>query len=160
MLTNHLRRSGQSLAELCAGIVIAIPVFLLIMNTIAIAIGLQSNENICREAARLAASGDPATAELRAESIVSKANLTKGWMVADLRLVSLQNMANPMYVQQGTGSAPFSAVEVRTAIDMDPFLLKGLLYHDRFLTLTSRQRFPYTYSARVVPPVETPEQPN
>lgn len=151
MLSNHRHKSAQSIVELSAGIVIAIPVFLLILNAIAIALGLQSNENICREAARLAASGDPATAELRAQSIVSKANLAKGWMVADHRLVSIHNVANPMCVQQGTGSLPFSAVEVKTAIDINPILLKVLLYHERFLTFTTTQRFPYTYFAQTTP---------
>jgi hypothetical protein len=151
MVIAYQYKNGQSLVELCAGLVLAIPFLLLVMNGVAIGIGLQSNENTCREAARLAASGDPATAELRAKSIVSKANETKGWMTADTHLDSVKNVANPMSVQQSDGKTAYSSVEVSTTVCVHPAFLGAALYDKRIFTFSTTQRFPYTYVAPIAP---------
>ena len=128
-------KKGQSLVELCAGLLIAIPVFLLIMNGVALALGYQANEKTCSEAARVAANGDPALSEQRVQSVLLKANAEKGWMVEDLRLVSINNIPNPTGVEQSDGSIPFTSVEVSTAVDIKPF----------FFTLGSTQSYYFNF---------------
>jgi len=145
MLVNYQSRKGQSLVEMCAGLLIAIPILLLIVQTVEAFIGFQVNEKTCREAARVAANGDPASAEQRAQSIVSKANEEKSWIVADLHLNSVKSMANPMNVQLSKGSIPFGSVEVETAVEIKPIFLSQFVPKNRFCVFVARQSFPYTY---------------
>ena len=53
-------RSGQSLAELAAGLMILVPVFLLVFDLAVCIIADTINENVCRDAARAASAGVPA----------------------------------------------------------------------------------------------------
>jgi hypothetical protein len=147
MLVAPSDQNGQSFVELCAGLALSIPIFLAIINVISIGIGLECNGKTCREAARFAASGDPANAELRARSVIAKANQEKGWMIADLSLVSIKNVANPMLVQQANDKSAFSAVEVTSSVCVHPICLGDALYKKRFFTFITSQRFPYTYTA-------------
>jgi hypothetical protein len=142
---DQVSRKGQSLVEMSAGLMIALPILLLIIEGVDIACGFQFNEQTCREAARVAANGDPAFAAERAKLIVARSNDEKSWMVENERLVSVTNLGNPMNVQPSLGSTPFATVEVVTAVDIKTNFIFLIMPGQKFLTLTSKQSFPYTY---------------
>jgi len=143
---NQRANNGTSLIELCAGLIIAIPVFLLLVDCAILIMGLQINDKTCREAARVAASGLPASAELRAQNIVSKADEEKMSMIADLRLVSVVNTLSPVNIKvvQLDGGTISGTVTVTTAAEFRPFFGQWLLTGQKCLTFQSTQSFPYT----------------
>lgn len=141
------KKNGASLTELCVGLLIAIPVFLFAFDCAKLIIGVQINDKICREAARVAASGAPSSAELRAGSVVTRANEEKMGKIADLRLVSVSNTARPADIQavQRNGGTVTGTVTVTTAVDINTFFASWLNPGRQFLTFQSKQSFPYTY---------------
>jgi len=140
-------KNGASLTELCVGLLVAIPVFLFAFECAKLIIAMQINDNTCREAARVAASGAPASAERRAESVISRANEEKASMISDLRLVSVANTASPADIKnvQRNGGTVSGTVTVTTAAAITTFLARWLTPGGQFLTFQSRQSFPYTY---------------
>ena len=55
----HRTANGQSLAELCAGLIVCLPVLLSVIDASYIALGASINDSVCRDAVRAAASGQP-----------------------------------------------------------------------------------------------------
>lgn len=53
------RRNGQALAELCAALIVVVPVMLILLDCVFVFIGASLNDFVCRDAARAAASGPP-----------------------------------------------------------------------------------------------------
>src|SRR5271156_6852678 len=85
----HKARSnhrGQSIVELVAGLIVVIPVLLVLIDCAFVLSGVQMADSTCREAARIAASGDPAQADTRIASFLAKANSSAKGMVKDYRL--------------------------------------------------------------------------
>jgi len=60
-LYKELRRanSGQSIVELVAGLIALIPVIMALLDIAVVYSGISLNDSICRDAARVAAAGDP-----------------------------------------------------------------------------------------------------
>lgn len=117
-------------------------------------VGLQVNEKTCREAARIAASGDPSTAKMRAQSIIDKTNDERGWMIEDVRLVSIKNRSNSMDIRQPDESTALGVVEVTTAVDIRPYFITRFLPNQQSFTFTAQQSFPYTYIPQETPSVK------
>jgi hypothetical protein len=143
---NQRIRKGTSLIELCAGLLITVPIFLLLFDCATFIVCIQINDETCREAARVAAGGAPSTAELRARSIVLKANENKIGMIADLRLVSVISTLSPasMTAVQRDGGTVSGTVTVTTAADTYPFFGCWILLGKKFLTFQSVKSCPYT----------------
>jgi hypothetical protein len=144
-----LRRltTGVSLVELACGLLLAIPIFLIVFDCAVIAIGLQTNDKVCRESARAAADGNPASAELQARSVIEKANSEKAGIIADLRLVSVENTMNMADLKKlkAIGGTIAGTVTVTTAVDLNPIFIHWLTPNQNIWTFQSRQSFPYTY---------------
>jgi len=143
------RRSeiGASLVELFAGLLVSIPIFFCVFGLAIAIIGIQNNDKTCREAARFAANGAPVSAQLRAQSVVDRANEEKPNTVADLRLISVENTLSPNTSEfiQNNGGTVAGEVKVTTAVDVKPFFGNWLFQKQQFWTFQSQHSFPYTY---------------
>ncbi len=147
MIPKQRSKNGTSIIELCCVILFAIPVLLIAFDFMMLAIGSQFNNKICREAARLAASGDPRLAESKAISVISEANGKKSGIIADLRLVAVKNTANAadMKVAQLNGGTFVGTVTVNTAVSVKSLVVHWFSPGQHYLTLQCKQSFPYTY---------------
>jgi Flp pilus assembly protein TadG len=152
-----MRRKGQSMIELGAGLLILIPIVLAIFDLAVLVIAVQVNDNACREAARIAASGDPASASIRAASVIARANSTSSGMVSNFRMVGVDllpvDVATQVTALQPYGGTITGTVTVTTDVDVKPFIVQWVYSGGRPLTFRSRQSFPFTY---VVPNTATP----
>jgi len=67
--TRH-KSAGQSLIELCVGLIIFVPVVLVLVDLGVLLFGVELNDKNCRVAVRAAATGLPAEAQMRAQSVL------------------------------------------------------------------------------------------
>jgi Flp pilus assembly protein TadG len=148
-------RRGSSLAELSGALLIMALILTVVFDCSKLVMGAQINDNACREAARIAATGDPGSAKQRAESIIYRARQESSGMLSNLRLVSVVSQINgssdPTTIQL-SGSNVTGLVVVTTAADVQPFFTNWLSASQRVLTLKSQQSFPYTYIAPISVP--------
>jgi hypothetical protein len=147
MIEKRKTKNGVSLVELCFGLVIAIPVFLAAFDCAMLAIGMQINEKTCREAARTAATGEPSSANSRANFVISQAQENKSHPIADITLVSVVNSIKNTDINTAKtyGGTVSGAVTVTTAADIESLLVHWFSPKQRYLTIQCQQTFPYTY---------------
>ena len=152
-----MRRKGQSIIELGAGLLVLIPIVLSIFDLAILVIAVQVNDTACREAARIAASGDPGSASTRANSVIARANSTSSGMVSNFRIISVDlvppDVANQVAALQPYGGTITGTVTVTTDVDVKPFIVQWVYSGGKPLTFRSKQSFPFTY---VVPNTATP----
>lgn len=165
---NKKHKRGQSIIELVIGLMVLVPIVLLIFDLAVLVLGVQQNDSICREAARVAAAGDPTKAndlQDRANAVVTRANNNTKGMLSNFKLISVntnpsQAAINTQIAQWqvpppgsgNTGGPITGTVTVDTEVDIKPFLVK-YAYNGQTLTFRSRQSFPFTY---VVPNTAQP----
>jgi hypothetical protein len=140
-------KRGQSLLEVSIALFVIVPVLLLVFDLAMIVLAVQVNDLNCRDAARLAASGDPNTANLRAMAVISRANKSMNSFISNFSLVSLDSTVTPIQLASLNpyGGTINGAVAVSTEVEVHPFLLPWLYSGKRLLTFRSRQSYPFTY---------------
>jgi len=141
------KRKGQSLIELAVGLMALIPIVLVIFDLAVIVIGVQINDSTCREAARVAASGDPTDAQARAAAVVARANQRAQGMLSNFVLVNVNNTVTAAQMQalQPYGGPVQGTVTVQTEVDIRPFVVQFAYSGKSPLTFLSQQSFPFTY---------------
>lgn len=145
----RLRYRGQSTVELVCGLFVLIPLVLILFDLAVIVIGVQVNDQTCRQAARAAASGDPATADQRAQAVVTRANQQGSSMLSNFFLRPL--IFNPSSVVADAGAlVPYGGtvsgtVTVQTRVDILPFIVPHVYSHGQPLQFVSSQTFPFTH---------------
>lgn len=154
---------GQSLAELAAGMLVFVPIILLLIDTAVIMIGVSSNEAVCRDAARAAASGPCAemlagpersvgpsgTPYKRAVAIVKEVYLLGGLVKVRQNPVVKELLKEPL-PGSARGGPLIGQVSVQTTCEVyPPFLIRAFVEHGVYL-FKNTQIYPYTY---VMPPV-------
>jgi hypothetical protein len=141
------KRQGQSIIELAVGLMALIPIVLVIFDLAVIVIGVQINDSTCREAARVAASGDPSDAQARAGAVVARANQRAQGMLSNFVLVNVNNTVTPaqMAALQPYGGPVQGTVTVQTEVDIRPFVVQFAYSGKSPLTFRSQQSFPFTY---------------
>jgi len=164
------RRSGQSLIELTAGLMVLVPVILFLVDFAFILWGVQSNDLVCRDAARAAAAGDPADATARAEAVVSSTGernssvITSSILIPPVEVYVTQEPVRQFdrttHQEYSPGGSVSGTVKVSTEVEITPFVLKMLLAGQRKLTFQSHQSFPITYIMPVVAPPERAANPD
>ena len=124
-----------------------IPIVLVIFDLAVIVIGVQVNDSTCREAARVAASGDPNDAQARAAAVVARANQRASGMLSNFVLVNVNNTvtAQQMLALQPYGGPVQGTVTVQTEVDIRPFVVQYAYAGKSPLTFRSQQSFPFTY---------------
>lgn len=147
------RSRGQSTVELCAGLIILVPLVLVLFDLAVIVIGVQVNDQTCRQAARAASSGDPATARQRADAIIARANQQGSSMLSNFTLD--QFIFNPGTVltdtdalrasNGGFGGTVSGTITVETTVEIRPFIVPQVYSGGAPLTFRASQTFPFTY---------------
>lgn len=156
MNTNCRRGKAQSLVEITVGIVIFIPVLLVLFDLSMILFASQQNENMCRNAAQAAATGDPAQAEARARIVVDQQNQSHfGNVIPNFRLsspvetiiTSRPPVAHDLITDKfyNPGGPISGTAIVATEVDVKPFIVHTLYTGKSPLTFRTKQSFPIKY---------------
>ena len=140
------RSKGSSFVELAIGLMALIPIVLVVIDLCVIVIAVQVNDSTCREAARVAASGNPVDAQTRALAIIDRTNSRQSGMFSDFTLISLVSSVTPQDLQTlGTYGGPVKGtVQVETEVAVRPFVVQWVTGHSP-LHFRAQQSFPYTY---------------
>jgi hypothetical protein len=125
-----------------------IPIILVVFDLAVIVIGVQINDSTCREAARVAAAGDPNDSEARAAAVVARANAKAAGMLSNFTLIKpVQSTvtAAQMAALAQYGGPVQGTVTVQTEVDVRPFVVQFAYNGSSPLRFRSQQSFPYTY---------------
>ncbi len=132
--------------ELVLAIATVMPIILLSIDSFLIVYAMQVNNGICKEAARLAASGDPRWALARAQQIVD------GAMTDSHTQFSLRLLAAGTTVKQGQleALAPYGGhvpglINVTTEVEVRPLTLRWFLGGQTGLRFQATSEVPSTY---------------
>jgi len=156
------RRSiGQGAVELCVSMIVLVPIVLAGIDLGFIALGSTINDNVCRDAARAAGSGEAAEMFPGAAHLVQPNTPPYQRAVAVIKKQSPSNlpirvMENPEVVEtvrdippKEMGGAIDGDIAVKTTVVIvPPCILKE--FHPTGFTLSSRHIVPFTYV--VLPP--------
>ncbi|MDX2107608.1 MAG: hypothetical protein SFY67_14500 [Candidatus Melainabacteria bacterium] len=148
-IANSRSKKAQSLVELCVGLLVLVPIILIFFDLAVIVIGVQVNDQTCKQAARAASSGDPVSANQRAQAIVARANQQGSSMLSNFTLtgttfnpatlIADRNALNPY------GGTVSGTVTVSTTVDIRPFLVPYVYSGGAPLTFRSAQTYPFTF---------------
>ena len=141
------RRQGQSLIELVCGMLVLIPIILVLFDLAVIVLGVQLNDSTCREAARVAALGDPTSCSTRAQAVVDRANNSGSSMLSNYKLKQCTSTVTAADI---TAMSPFGGpisgtVTVDTEVDIKPFIVAIVYSGGQPLKFRSQQTFPFTF---------------
>jgi len=148
------RQNGQSLVEVCAALMIAIPLLLILIDGVFVFIGASLNDSICRDAARAAAAGPPtvvdniATPKQRALTVIKHVYYSSLPMkVRDAVDVKEDVRSVP---PESQGGYVDGEIAVGTTIDIyPPFMLNNA--GSGQVVLNSKHIVPITYVVPAVP---------
>jgi len=141
------RRRGQSLVELCCGVMVLVPIVLVLFDLTVIVLGVQLNDSTCREAARVASLGDPTTCSIRAQAVINRANTSGSSMLSNFVLVQCASTvtAADITAMQPYGGPISGTVSVITEVDIRPFVVHIVYQGTSPLKFRSAQTYPFTY---------------
>jgi hypothetical protein len=141
------RTSGQSLIEGLVGLFALLPVIIVLFDLTVIVLAVQINDSTCREAARVAASGDPANNQQRANAVIQRANARLGNIICNCKLISCTSTATSSYLAtlKQFGGPVNACVTVQTEISVRPFVFQWVYNSLTPMKLRSQQMFPFTY---------------
>ena len=150
------KRRGQSTVELCAGLIILVPLVLVLFDLAVIVIGVQVNDQTCRQAARSASSGDPSSAQQRAQAIIARANQQGSSMLSNFTLSSFTLSPSTILTDTdklraengGFGGTVTGTVTVQTTVEIRPFIVPIVYSGGHPLVFTASQTFPFTFLVR------------
>lgn len=156
-------RAGQGLAELCAGLLIGVPLILAGIDLGFIAIGATINDAVCRESARAAASGPPADTLVGSRKVTAGQSPYKRAMeVVKEHSTTAAIPINPeitetvrYYPIPEMGGAVDGEVAVKTTARVTPPFILRYLNGSTTVSLSSFHRTPYTY-VLMPPPQKEP----
>jgi hypothetical protein len=140
-------RCGQSLLEVSLALVVIVPILVILCDLALVVLTVQANHSTCREAARLAASGDPSTANLRALAIIARANRSANGFISNFALDGLETTVKPAQLASLNpfGGTITGSVTASTHVELRPFLVQWLYAGKPLLIFHSRQSYPFTY---------------
>jgi len=134
--------------EMCAGLIILLPVIFTVFDLAVIVMALQTNDSACREAARLAATGDPLLANDRASAAVARANENNSQLANNFSLVSciLSVPKAQLTALSASGGQANGSVTVITQVDIYPFIVHWAYGGVKPLQFGSQETFPFSYT--------------
>jgi hypothetical protein len=138
---------GASLIEMVVGLMVVIPIMLLLIDLVLIVLAVQFNDHAAREADRLAASGDPSQALLRAQACIDRINKNSGGYISNVTLKKLSFSPATLLATEAAlipyGGVVQGSVTVKTQVTVLPF---GLAFiNNKPLLFDSAQTCPITY---------------
>jgi hypothetical protein len=152
------QRSGQSLVELAAGLMIGVPIILLMADCAVLMIGVATNEAVCRDAARAASAGPPsanvsgpphsvgagAAPYKRALSVINNVYAAGGLIKVTPALDITETLQDPIPAV-AQGGPVIGTIKVETTAEVyPPFLIRAFVENGTF-TFKNEQKYPYTY---------------
>jgi Flp pilus assembly protein TadG len=163
------RRAGHSLIEVTIGIVVLAPVVLFLLDFSFVLWGVQTNDQLCRNAARAAAFGNPTEATERAQAVLSGTNQSSN-LVSNSTLIGPVQVNvthepptefDPLSRTESSPGGPVSGdVTVETEVRITPFLLQKFVGRQRNLTFRAQESYPITYIMPVSHPPQRPANPD
>lgn len=149
---------GQSAVELCTGLIVLVPIILVLFDLAVIVLGVQLNDATCREAARVAALGDPTTCSARALAVINRANNQSSALLSNFQL---KNCTSTVTAAQIAAMQPFGGpvsgtVSVTTEVDIRPFVVYLVYTGSSPLHFQSVQTYPFTYTVPNSAPTTAP----
>jgi Flp pilus assembly protein TadG len=134
--------------EMCVGLIVLLPVIFTVFDLGIIVLALQTNDSACREAARLAATGDPLLASQRAGAAVARANENNSQLANNFALVScVLSIPNAQLVVLSANGGPANgSVTVITQVDIYPFIVHWAYAGVKPLQFASQETYPFSYT--------------
>jgi Flp pilus assembly protein TadG len=151
MMTRTRRRAnlnGASMIEMCVGLIVLLPVIFTVFDLAVIILALGTNDSACREAARLASTGDPLLASQRAGAAVARANENNSKLANNFALVScVLTIPNAQLTAlAAAGGQANGSVTVITQVDIYPFIVHWAYAGIKPLTFASQETYPFSYT--------------
>jgi len=139
---------GISMIEMCCGLIVLLPVLFTVFDLAVIVVALSTNDSACREAARLAATGDPLLANQRAGAAVARANENNSNLANNYALLScvLTLSTAQLTALSNTGGQAFGSVTVTTQVDIYPFIVHWAYAGVKPLQFASQETYPFSYT--------------
>ncbi len=150
----YRRIQAQSLVELTTGLVVLIPVLMLFFDLALMVIAVQTNNNIARNAARVASMGSPLQYQSRAQASVNQAALSHNGPITKIVMVSATTNLTPTDITNWENSGGLvvhlngsqtypGIVYVTTKISVKPFLI-SIVTNNKPLSFTTVQSYPFS----------------
>ncbi len=158
IIARRRNRKGQSLAELAAGLMVFIPIILLLVDCSVIMIGVSTNEAVCRDAARAASAGPPASLisgsshgvgpsagpYKRALTVVKDIYAAGGLVKISETLAIKEALQDPLPVAP-QGGPVIGSVTVETTADISPPFFIRVFVENGTYQFKNTQSYSYTY---------------
>jgi len=133
--------------ELCAGLIILVPIIMGLVDLAFIIAAMQINDAACRDAARAAAAGPPAEAHQRASGVAAASSRTAGYIVGPT-IAASDVTTNPATVADpGPFGGPYQGtVRVKSHVFLNmPVPLPFVPATVNKMEFVAQQEFPITY---------------
>jgi hypothetical protein len=140
--------AGLSTAELAAGLVIAVPLFLALFELAMIFIIAQATDAVTNEAARVAAAGDPQKAVVRVQNVINRANQEQRIMSSLMKLQACTFTPADLLTEEAK-MIPFGGtlngdVTIQIQCQVKPWLF-SLFTNNQPIVFKSQKTFPFSY---------------
>ncbi len=162
---SRARTGGQSLIELVAILLVALPIVLILFDSAVIMMAVATNDAACRDAARAAASGPPGLLaegnqrsvapgdppSKRAGAVLKRVYAPNGFLKILEHVDVHETIKSPIPTATTGGGAIIGEVTVRTTADVYPPFIVGHLTGDSPLEFQKEETFSYTYVLPATP---------
>jgi len=163
MTRSSAKRSkyGVFSIEWLCGLIVLVPIMLILVDLCVIYVGISFNNQVCREAARTAASGPPdaicaKSPRSRAKTVIEKANKSSAFVIDPECAVTEKITGMPT---NGTGGPVEGFTTVYSVVDVHPPFGVARFFGKDSLKFTASATFPITYviatSKKEVPNITT-----
>lgn len=135
--------------ELCAGLIILVPIIMGLVDLAFIIASMQINDAACRDAARAAAAGPPDQAFQRASGVAAASNRTSGYIIGPT-INQSDVSTNPAQIPPpGPFGGPYQGtVRVKSHVFLNmPVPLPFVPQTMNRMEFVAQQEFPITYVA-------------
>ncbi|MDR3615095.1 MAG: hypothetical protein P4L53_16160 [Candidatus Obscuribacterales bacterium] len=146
----HRRGSGSSFVELAIGMSALVPIAIALIDLCVMIVGVQTNDAVCRESARVAGKADPRDAQTLVGSIVDQANLRAPYR-STFKVLAVQSTIGERDIKalQPVGGPVSGTMTVETEVGIQTNMVHMFYGGKSPMIFHAKQTFPITY---IVPP--------
>lgn len=161
----HFRHTGQSMFELAAILLVAVPLLLVLFDAAVIMMAVATNDAACRDAARAAASGPPALLAVgnsravsagdapgkRVSAVLKKIYAPGGYLKILDDVEIHETIKSPVPGAATGGGAVIGEVTVRTTANVFPPFIVGHVVGSGAIQFRKEETYSYTYVVPATP---------
>ncbi len=147
MNKRRLNSKGQASVELVIGLIAMIPVVLFFIDGVLLVLATTTNDSLCREAARAAASVQPSQSRARAQQVIDIANQSTGTVSQFTMVGGNLDTHGAADVVSTEGGIVQGNVTLSTQAKVRPLTILTVVNKGVPFTFTATQTFPYTFVA-------------